>query len=60
MTFLDKNGAEIDFYNPCNNPRGGPIHEIADNEELIGVYGVRNKNKNNLSTFGFIVKVRLV
>ena len=60
MTFLDKTGGEIDFYDPNNNSIGGPIHEIADNEELIGVYGVRNKNKNNLSTFGFIVKVRLV
>lgn len=44
VTFLDKNGAEIGCYNPKNKSRGGPMHEIADNEELIGVYGVRNKN----------------
>ena len=57
MTFLDKNGGVIDHYNPNNRARQGNIHEIAENEELIGVYGVRNKAEW-LSTFGFIVKVR--
>ena len=42
--FLDKDGQEIDFFNPGNFEREGIIHGIGDNnEELIGVYGVRNK-----------------
>ena len=57
MKFLDKNFYEIESYNPVDLQRDGPIHEIADNEELIGVYGVRNK-KYYLTSFGFIVKVR--
>ena len=57
MTFLDKNGDEIGCYNPEKNIKNGPVHEIADDEELIGVYGVRNKQKC-FSSFGFIVKVK--
>ena len=57
MTFLDRHGGEIDFYDTDNHSRDGPIYEIADNEELIGVYGVRNK-QDRFTSFGFIVKVR--
>ena len=32
-------------------------YELADNEELIGVYGVKDYYEN-LSTFGFVVKVK--
>ena len=59
MTFLDTTGGEIDCYNPYNDHRDGPVHEIADKEELIGVYGVRDKKgKKCFSSFGFIVKVK--
>ena len=57
MTFLDKNGGEIGFYDPDDHLRDGLIREIGDDEELIGVYGVRNK-KHYFTSFGFIVKVR--
>ena len=40
LTFLDKNENEIDYYDPSNNyAREGTIHELAPNEEIIGVYG---------------------
>ena len=58
LRFFDKQGDQIDCYSPHNSEKVGPIHEIADNEELIGVYGVRNKNSEWLSTFGYIVKVK--
>ena len=56
MTFLSKDGNEIAAYNPRNLERNGPIYDIADNEDLIGVYGVKDK-RNFFSSFGFIVKV---
>ena len=59
VTFIDKKEAAIYSFNPANQERSGPIHRIEDNEELIGVYGVRNKFAcNSFSSFGFIVKVR--
>lgn len=39
ITFLDEAGAQIGSYNPTNYTRGGPIYQIDENEELIGVYG---------------------
>ena len=59
MTFLDKTGDEIGCFNPYNEFKEGPVHEIADDEELIGVYGVSDKKgKKCFSSFGFIVKVK--
>ena len=58
--FFDKDGQEIDSFNPYNDERLGAIHTIGDNEELIRVYGVRNKpNYKFFTSFGFILKVRL-
>lgn len=61
MTFFDKRNQEIGFYDPNKwNQKQGlihEIHEIGDNEELIGVYGVKDKNLY-FYNFGFIVKVR--
>ena len=58
VTFLDENEKEIDCYNPFNHAREGPVHKLAANEQLIGVYGVRNKNNPWFSSFGSIVKVK--
>ena len=58
ITFLDKDDQEIDCFNPQNLPREGAILAIGDNEELIGVYGVRYKLSKFFNSFGFIVKVR--
>ena len=65
MTFLDHEGQQIEAYNPLDRERKGPIHEIAANEELIGVYGVQDKSKKDkakrskyLLGFGLIVKVK--
>ena len=57
MTFLDSAGNEIDFYNPGNWQINGAIHEIGENEELIGVYGAKDSN-SCFSSFGFIFKVK--
>ena len=34
----------------------GKEHQLGDNEELIGVYGIKDKSEY-FSAFGFIVKV---
>ena len=57
MTFLDSDNNEIDTYNPNNIEQKGPVHEIGDNEELIGVYGIKDEFKH-LTGLGFIVKVK--
>ena len=57
VTFLDNKSDEIDSYNPRNRAREGTVHEIKDNEELIGVYGVKDKDQY-FTKFGFIVRVR--
>jgi len=57
VTFLDSEGIEIDSYNPENKERLGVMHEIEANEELIGVYGIKDK-RWCFTGFGFIVKVR--
>ena len=59
VKFMDKDGNQMSIYDPNNNMnlQPGAVHEIADNEELIGVYGVKDKERW-FSAFGFIVKVR--
>ena len=56
LAFYDKNKKKIDSYNPDDYSIDGPIHKIAENEELIGVYGV--KEDEDFSSFGFIVRVK--
>ena len=48
---------EICSYNP--HERNDPVIEqvLREDEELIGVYGVKDKS-NYLTTFGYIVKIR--
>ena len=58
ITFLDREGSEINSYNPNNIEKKGPIHELAsENEQLIGVYGIKDQFKH-LTGFGFIVAVK--
>ena len=57
ITFIDGMGQEIDSYNPSDEQRSGAIHEVKENESLIGVYGAKEENEDFFSTFGFIVKV---
>ena len=54
--FMNKNKQDVCFYNPRNRAKTGVVHEIKENEELIGVYGVQ-KEKASFSAFGLIVKV---
>ena len=57
MTFLDKGGKLIDKYNPMNHRvHEGTKYELQENEELIGVYGVKDLAEY-FNSFGFIVKV---
>ena len=57
LKFLDKYDEQICSYNP--NERNDPVIEqdLREDEEIIGVYGVKDKS-NYLTTFGYIVKIR--
>lgn len=58
VTFADKDRRDIDCYNPnIWNKDGIKTHAIAENEDLIGVYGVRNK-EHWFTSFGFMVRVK--
>ena len=59
LRFLDRSGNEIYSYNPNNDHKRGAMHEILENEEIIGVYGVKGDNYKWFRNFGFIVKVKL-
>ena len=56
---MNKQGSELGTYDPdyrlLNLP--GKEHQLADNEDLIGVYGVIGKYVW-FSAFGFIVRVK--
>ena len=53
--FLDGAGNEVYSYKPGTKSKNGPAFDIAENEEIFGVYGVKDK-KNYFTSFGFIVK----
>jgi len=53
--FLDGAGNEVYSYNQGNQSKEGPSFDIAENEEIFGVYGVKDK-KDSFTSFGFIVK----
>lgn len=58
LTFLDKNQNEIDHYDPSGSyAREGTIHELAPNEQIIGVYCHHQSHERWFTSFGFIVKV---
>lgn len=56
--FIDAAGQTVQNYNPKNydNPNIRVKHQIGANEELIGVYGIKNASTHFI-TFGLIVKV---
>ena len=54
---MGKDGKEVYFYNPDNHPHAVKERHLAENEELIGFYGVKDK-EDYFTTFGFLVKVR--
>ena len=61
MKFLDADGNQLHHYNPSNSSYSYSItHNIAENEQLIGVYGAMNNDDGKIAfkNFGFIVKVK--
>jgi len=56
IRFIDDAGNEVYAYNPSNTLVQTTSIQLRDNEELIGVYGVKDK-WSWFSSFGFIVKV---
>ena len=55
--FLDKANDEIANYNPGDNDKNGPVFDIDQNEEIFGVYGVKDKY-DYFTSFGFIVRTK--
>ena len=45
LSFIDENGREAYVYNPRHRNEGQIEHRLADNEELLGVYGIYRKDK---------------
>lgn len=57
MKFFDEAGDHLLYYNPDRYNQPVVSHTLASNEELIGVYGVKDTS-NYFSSFGFILRVR--
>ena len=57
LKFWDAKGDKICEYNPSDSKLGQSKHRVEENEELIGVYGVKGMD-NEFTCFGFLVKVR--
>ena len=57
IRFMDSAGREVYVYNPINVSVTTTSYQLGVNEELIGVYGVKNRN-SWFTSFGFIVKVK--
>ena len=55
--FLDKASVEIASYKPGTSSKTGPAFDIAENEEIFGVCGVKDK-KDWFTSFGFIVRIK--
>ena len=54
---FDENGTQVAQYNPWDwDVYQGELVELRENEEIIGVYGVKDK-VDWFSNFGFIAKV---
>ena len=59
MRFYNKEGKELRHYAPrARLTSDKVIFSLADNEELIGVYGVKGRF-DYFTTLGFIVKVKI-
>ena len=50
---MDKARNMLFEYNPDKHQHGVTVHELAENEELIGVYGVKDK-QGWFTSFGFL------
>ena len=58
IRFMDGSGNEVYVYNPTNHQHSTTsYHQLSENEELIGVYGVKDMWEY-FTSFGFIVKVK--
>ena len=57
INFWDEESKLISRYNPDGTNLNLSRHKLAENEQLIGVYGVKGI-KESFSSFGFLVKVR--
>ena len=56
--FFNSAGNEVASYNPGGiTSKNGPTFDIAENEEIFGVYGVKDK-KDYFTSFGFIVRTK--
>ena len=56
MQFYDDDGKLLSEYNPYGRDEQCTYHEVGVNEELVGVYGVKDK-QSYFYSFGFIVRV---
>ena len=54
IQFMDKARNMLYEYNPDRHNHGTTVFEMAANEELIGVYGVKDK-QSYFTSFGFLV-----
>ena len=57
ITFYDPAGAIVSEYRPFDRDWNVKTYDIAENEQIIGVYGRHNANRW-FNSFGFIVKVK--
>ena len=55
IIFMENAGKEFYAYNPSNATQKTTAYRLGENEELIGVYGLKDKS-SYFSSFGFIVK----
>ena len=57
VRFMDGSGNEVGVYNPSNISDDTVTYQISENEELIGIYGVKGKF-HWFTSFGFILRVK--
>ena len=57
LTFLDKDKQEIGKFDKADFRLSGQEYCLLEDDELIGVYGVKNKEKW-FTSFGFLYKTR--
>jgi len=58
LKFFDNKGEEFTEYSTSFTVWDTSEYEIGEDEEIIGVYGVKNEREDKLSSFGFILKVK--
>ena len=58
INFLDSKRNMIASYNPAGDTETTAVHELKENEEIIGVYGKYNNYWNCFTSFGFIALVK--